>query len=77
MNGINNLIKRFVFWYLRRFGGAFHHGEYGVGGRYVVIVRDHEYYILRNMVMGKTVQEFASQLKTAEGWVPIDPHAPN
>jgi hypothetical protein len=36
-------IHRVIVNYLIKCGGAFHHGEYGVNGKYVVLMTDAEY----------------------------------
>lgn len=65
---MNNLIKRFIYWYLRRVGGAFHQNEYGPQGVYITALKDWEYYIYKNMVKGKSIAEFAATLKTAKDY---------
>jgi hypothetical protein len=36
-------LHRLIVWYLRRCGGAFHHGPYGEQGRYVELMTDAQY----------------------------------
>ena len=38
------LIHKFIVKYLLSCGGAFHHGEYGINGRYVALMDDIKYH---------------------------------
>ena len=43
---MERVIHRFIVWYLRRAGGAFHTFKYGVDGRYVVLMNETDYHKL-------------------------------
>lgn len=38
------IVHRLIVKYLISCGGAFHHGEYGVNGRYVTLMNDEKYH---------------------------------
>jgi hypothetical protein len=41
---IRKHIHRLIVWYIKRCGGAFHHGKYGDNGRYVALMSDRKYH---------------------------------
>jgi hypothetical protein len=41
---MKRIIHKFIVWYLRNCGHAFHHGEYGDKGRYVVLMNESQYH---------------------------------
>ena len=40
---IKRLIHKFIVWYLRRSGGAFHHGPYG-SGCYIAVLTEKQWH---------------------------------
>lgn len=59
---IDRIIKRMIFWFLIKKGGAFHQNDYGPNGIYIAVMKDHEYYIFKNMVKGRSIQEFGEYI---------------
>jgi hypothetical protein len=43
------IVHRLIVKYLMSCGGAFHHGVYGVDGRYVVIMNDETYHYYKGL----------------------------
>lgn len=41
---IRFIIHRLIVKYLRSCGGAFHHGQYGQDGKYIVMMSDSRYH---------------------------------
>ncbi len=50
---IRGIIHKFICCYLRSAGGAFHHGEYGADGRYVVLMNEREYHGYAKFIEGQ------------------------
>jgi len=42
---MRHLLHKAICWYLRRCAGAFHCYNYGVTGRYVVLMTDEQYHV--------------------------------
>lgn len=49
---INRVLRRhihkLIVWYLKKCGGAFHSGKYGIEGKYVVLMNDNAYSDFQN-----------------------------
>ena len=41
---MRHLLHKFIVWYLRKCAGAFHVYDYGVIGRYVVLMNEQQYH---------------------------------
>lgn len=44
------IIHTLIFKYLVSCGGAFHHNKYGLNGRYIVLMDEHQYNKYTNLV---------------------------
>lgn len=62
-------LHRFIAWYLRRCGNAFHVYKYGEKGRYVCLLTEHRYDSLeQDMALDRFLNEqLAQSSRTADG----------
>lgn len=49
MDLYRKIVHTLIVRYLNSCGCAFHHGEYGPDGKYVVLMSDRKYYEYQNM----------------------------
>jgi len=71
---VHSLICKFIVWYLKRCGGAFHfnpHGRHDAG--YIAKLSETEYHYYQCLAHGRTPSDFHKMvwaLRDAGVWVP-------